>query len=249
MSIRKLGIIPDAHIPYHHHKAISLVYKVLRAFKPDENIILGDFADFYAVSSHDKDPRRMSFDLEVSAVLDELDKVRAIAPTVFIQGNHEWRLERMIVKKAPELVSVATTPKLLKLAEKGIQYVPYRQSYQVGNMRFTHDVGPSGLHAATKSMAALGRNVVIGHCHRMEYVVQGTLDGSRHVGISLGWLGSIEAGEDYMHLDKMAKDWTLGFGVGYHDTKTGFVTVVPTPILPDGKDGFYCIVGGKRYAV
>ena len=251
MSIEKLLVFPDLHAPYHDDKALSLVLKVGKAIKPDECIIMGDWADFYAVSSHDKNPDRMSFESEVRIAKKCLDHVKAVGANVnvFIQGNHEYRLERMIVKKAPELHNMTTTPKLLELAEKGFQYVPYRQSYLVGNMRFTHDVGPSGLHAATKSMAALGRNVVIGHCHRMEYCVQGTLDGARHVGISLGWLGSIAAAEDYMHMDKMAKDWTLGFGIGYHDTETGFVTMIPTPILPDVTGGYCCIVEGKRYSV
>ncbi len=253
MSIETLLIFPDLHAPYHDEKALQLVLKAGKALRPDQCIILGDWADFYAVSGHDKDPTRLArLEDEVRSAQECLDRVKALGAkkNVFISGNHEWRLERYLMSKAPELYNIISTPRILELKEKGFHYVPYRQSYSVGNMRFTHDVGPSGLHAATKSMAALGRNVVIGHCHRMEYVVQGTLDGARHVGISLGWLGDTQAAEDYMHLDKMAKDWTLGFGVGYHDTVTGFVTVQPVPILPGAKGETYCaIVGGKRVAI
>lgn len=251
MTIEKLLIIPDCHIPYHHVKAMELAQKVGKAFKPNQVILLGDFADFYAVSSHDKDPTRMlRLEDEVKAVQAELAKFKAIGAkkNVFIQGNHCYRLERYLVKQAPELYNIISTPKILELYENGWSYTPYRQTYMVGNMRFSHEYGYSGKHAASKSMEAMGRNVVIGHCHRMEYVVQGTLDGARHVGISLGWLGDAKAAEDYMHVDKIAKDWTLGMGIGYHDLKTGFVTVVPTPLLPDG-DGLYCIVEGKRYSI
>jgi hypothetical protein len=219
--------------------------QVGKAFKPDHAIILGDFMDFYAVSSHDKDPARaLQFEEELVIGKSNLRRVKALGAktNTFIAGNHEDRLWRYLVKNAPELANMLTIPRVLELDKIGFKYVPYKQSHKMGHMRYTHDVGPSGKHAAAKSMEAMGRNTVIGHCHRIEYNVQGTLDGERHVGISLGWLGDLNAIE-YMARDKVSKDWALGFGVGYYDAKTQYTHIQPVPVMPD----YSCVVGGTLY--
>lgn len=242
-------IVPDTHRPYHDEKAHALVVKVGKLIRPKHLILLGDYADFYAVSSHDKDPDRMTpkaFEAEVDDVRRGLAELASCGATnkVFIAGNHEDRLTRYTMKAAPQLHRVVVIPALLGLREMGYKYIPYKTTYQMGHMRYVHDVGPSGKHAAAKSMEAMGRNTVIGHCHRMEYNVQGTLDGDRHVGISLGWLGDKDAIE-YMAKDKVSKDWTLGFGIGYFDTETQYTTIIPTPILP----GYHAIVNGKKVSI
>ena len=45
-----------------------------------------------------------------------------------------------------------------------------------------------------------------------------------------GWLGDVEE-IDYMNQVKARKEWSLGFGLGYLDTKTGVVYLVPVPII------------------
>jgi UDP-2,3-diacylglucosamine pyrophosphatase LpxH len=247
MSIERVLICPDAHHPYVDQNAWQLFLKVARAFKPQHTIVLGDFSDCYQLSNHNKDPRRATMLKEdvaaVNKALRELEDATKGSKKVFIEGNHEYRLIRYMQSKAPELAQLVSIPKLFKLRENKWKHVPYRHSHKMGNMRFTHDVGPSGKHAAAKSMEAMGRNIVIGHCHRAEMIVQGTLDGERHVGFSFGWLG--DANEiDYMQRDKVSKDWTLGFGVGYYDTDSGFTTLSFVPILPS----CHCILHGRKFS-
>ncbi len=43
-----------------------------------------------------------------------------------------------------------------------------------------------------------------------------------------------------MHRIKAIKDWTLGFGIGYLDTKTGIVYLSPVPIVKGT-----CMIEGK----
>ena len=57
-ELEKILFIPDCHIPYHDVYAFDLMIRVAKTFKPDHIIIGGDFADFYAVSAHDKNPER-----------------------------------------------------------------------------------------------------------------------------------------------------------------------------------------------
>lgn len=245
MSLETILILPDLHAPFHDKRAWDLVLKVGKAIKPHHLIHLGDLVDFYALSFHDKDPAR-ALDLagELESGKQALRQMKALGAknNVLLGSNHHDRMVRYMRQKAPELHSLLDERTLLDLDKIGFKLVPYRQSYKLGKMRYTHDVGIAGMGAAKKSMEAVGKNLVIGHVHRIEYSVGGTLEGEHRLGVSFGWLGDKNA-IDYMHRDKVAKDWALGFGVGYLDTETQFTHLQPISIMPD----YSCVVNGKLY--
>jgi predicted phosphodiesterase len=246
VKLEKILFIPDSHFPYEDKKAFELMLKAGKAFKPDHSIILGDFIDCYSVSSHSKNPKRsLKLTEEVDATKAALDKVKALGAknNVFVSGNHEDRLERYLMDKAPELYDFISTPHILDLQKKGFKYVPYKQAYKIGKLNITHDTGTAGRYAHYKSMDAFQNNVIIGHTHRLGYAVEGDAMGNRHVCAMFGWLGDIEE-VDYMHRIKAVRDWSLGFGVGYLNPKTGVVYVVPVPIV-----NYTACVEGKLYSV
>jgi predicted phosphodiesterase len=228
-------IIPDAHIPFHDRKAWALNLAVIKARKPQVLIILGDFGDFYSVSSHQKNPKHRNLLLmdEVAAVNAELDKLDAAVPKsckkYFIQGNHEERLDRYVSGRAPDLFGVCDTPNLFRLKERGWHYTPYRQHVKIGKVYYTHDTGKAGASAHTAAERAFSDNAVIGHTHRMAYNVQGNTRGSPHVAAMFGWLGDINAAE-YMHQINARRDWTIGFGTGWMQPN-GVTFLQPHPIV------------------
>lgn len=243
-KLEKILFIPDCHIPYEDKRAYDLMLKVAKDMKPDHLIILGDYADFYAVSSHSKDPNRMlKFDKEVEATKRRLDELKAlkVKNKVFIAGNHENRLERYLMDKAPELYNMVTIPELFKLKEKGFRYVPYKSDYKLGKLYLTHDCGNAGRFAHNKALDTYQHNIIIGHTHRLGYSVEGNADGERHLGAMFGWLGDVRE-VDYMHRVKAARDWALGFGIGYLDKSTGYIYVTPIPIVD-----YSVVVDGKLY--
>lgn len=232
-KLEKILFIPDCHVPYHDKAAFNLMLKAGKALKPDHVIILGDFADFYGVSSHSKDPNRaLKLKEEIEATKEALDQVVALGAknNVFVAGNHEDRLERYLRDRAPELFNFISIPKILELKEKGFKYTPYKQSYKLGKLNVTHDTGVAGRFAHYKALDTFQHNIIIGHTHRIGYAVEGDAQGQRHLGAMLGWLGDVEE-IDYMHQVKARKEWSLGFGVGHMATKTGVVYVTPTPII------------------
>lgn len=243
-KLERILFIPDCHVPYHDTKAFALMLKAGKAFKPDHTIILGDFADFYGVSSHSKDPNRaLKLKEEVEAAKAALDQVKALGAknNVFVAGNHEDRLERYLRDKAPELYNYISIPYILELKQKGFSYTPYKQAYKIGKLNITHDAGNAGKDAHYKALQTFQHNIIIGHTHRIGYAVEGNANGERHVTAMLGWLGDVKE-IDYMHRVKAEKDWSLGFGIGYLDRSNGTVYVTPVPII-NGT----CLINGTVY--
>lgn len=238
-------IVPDTHRPFHDKRAVALMLQAAKDLKPKHIVVLGDYIDFYAVSSHSKNPKRaLELDAEVADAnvgLDELDALKA-KERVYIGGNHEDRLRRYLDDTAPELGDMIKVEKLLKLEERGWQYVPYKSDTQLGKLNLTHDVGSAGRNAVFRSLETYHGSVVIGHTHRMTYIVEGNAKGEVMVSAQFGWLGDA-AQADYMHQARARKDWSLGFGVGYLDPETGVVYLTPVPIV-----NYTCVVNGKFYA-
>lgn len=245
-KLEKILFIPDCHFPYQDYLGFELMMNAAKDFKPDHVIIMGDFIDMYSVSSHDKNPKRAGrLEEEITASVDALWKVKALGAknNVYIAGNHEDRLTRYLMNKAPELWDRINIPTVLALDKLGFEYVPYRSHYQLGKLFLTHDTGKAGVYAHKQALDAFHRSVVIGHTHRMGYIIQGDASGDKHVGAMFGWLGD-EKQVDYMHNINAIKDWTLGFGIGYLNPKTGFAYIVPVPIVKHT-----CVVEGKLYTI
>ncbi len=234
-------IVPDTHRPYHDKRAWALFLKAAALVKPEHVVVIGDFADFYAVSSHSKDPHRATqLDVELQDVLVGLDELDALGAEhkIYVGGNHCDRLARYLQDKAPQLFGVVGIPQLLKLAERGWRYVPYRNDTKLGKIHLTHDVGASGRTATFKALDTYQHSIVTGHAHRMQYIVEGNATGEFKLSAQFGWLGDI-AKVDYMHRAVATKNWALGFGYGYLDPTTNYVYLVPVPIV-----NYTCLING-----
>lgn len=237
-------IIPDCHIPNHDERAWGLVLRVALALKPTHLVIMGDFADGETLSAHPATkPGEVSFEQEVASVracLDQLDGLGATSKT-YIEGNHEFRLDRYLMERAPQMFYSIKWPQILGLHERGWQWVPYRKSARIGKLNLTHDTGTAGINAHRTSAQAFGGSAVIGHTHRMAYEVKGRFDGTPYLAAMLGWLGDAEKAASYMHEAK-ASDWVHGFGVFYLEPDSGIVHLQPVPIV-NGR----CVVNGRLF--
>lgn len=90
---KRVGVLSDIHVPYHSPGAVEAAVNQLKANNIDTLIINGDFADFYAISRHDKSPER-DFPAELRMVREMLAYLRASFPKAKIiakEGNHEFR--------------------------------------------------------------------------------------------------------------------------------------------------------------
>lgn len=235
VSAGSILLVPDTHVPYEDAGAWRLLLAVARELKPEVIVVLGDFADCYSVSFHDKSPGRASRIVgELGTVAERLRELEAAAPSakrVYIEGNHENRLARYVARQAAALHGLpgTTLPEILDLHARGWTWVPYHEHYRIGDLSLTHDVGRAGVTAVRQSRLAFGSSLAIGHVHRMAIEHERTVDGHHRVGASFGWLGDIEA-VDYRHRSLARREWAHGCGIGYLDP-SGHVHLQAVPFV------------------
>lgn len=241
--LKKILFIPDLHFPYNDKKYWRLLMKVAKDLKPNIIVIVGDFIDCYCVSDYNKDPKRINTLKEETASarqgLRELESLNA-EENIYCFGNHESRLDRIIVQKAPALKGLVDIETLLDLRKWRV--VEYQEHTTIGKLNITHDVGHAGKYAAFQTLDAFQDNVVIGHTHRASVVYQGTVAGIPHVCMNLGWGGSVDD-IDYMHKAKANRDWMHSFGLGYME-KNGIVHCQIVPVINKK-----CVIEGKLYGL
>jgi predicted phosphodiesterase len=245
LTLKKVLLIPDTHAPYHNKRAWRLMLRVAQAWKPDIIVILGDFGDFYTVSKFGKDPKRkLQLEDEVeecNRLLDNLDALGAKLK-IFIEGNHEHRLNNFIKEKAPELNGLTKDVKeAFKLKERGWVHVSYRDHYRLGKVFLTHDVHATGRNAVHKVMDIYQHSAITGHTHRIGYAVEADGIGEPILSATFGWLGDITK-IDYQHKITATKAYVLGFGIGYLEEPSGILFASPVPIVH-----YKCQVEGKVY--
>lgn len=181
-------------------------------YKPDTVVILGDFPDFYSISEHDKDPRRANNLVQECEVTNGLlDMIDALKPKrkVYCAGNHEYRLERALMKHNPALMGAVSLDSLLHLTKRGWLVEPYLQPVKIGRLLHVHDVGKCGLNMVRDAARAAGCSIITGHGHRLEALYFGTTTGERHVSAMAGWLGDVEEAKYISPVNKAT--WQHGF--------------------------------------
>lgn len=217
--IRRALIIPDAHIPYHHVRALNVLIQIAKDIEElKELVILGDFADFYAVNAHGKHPGMMhALVKEVDAVneiLSTLDREFPEVVKIYIEGNHEYRLARYLYNVAPALFGVTQWDLLFKLNLrpnwKHKNYGPTQFHRVLGSELFARHE-PYSMSSAKASLAACSANLVYGHVHRKEYALTRQPDGKRVLNFSPGWLGDFRS--DVYGYVKRPPLWELGAAI------------------------------------
>jgi len=248
-------VIPDVHVPFHNAQAYNLMLRIAKASKIDGITILGDFGDFYGAGGHGNTPgveKDLKWEIrEVNKKLNELDKLFPEQKKVFIQGNHEWRLERYIANNAEELDGIITSESVLdmqrRIRDNNWTWIPYTpdQLTRIAHSKLfaRHEPLMNGVHVAHGSVVKAGCSIIFGHTHRHQQSQVSMANGDQHIGISSGWLGDYK--NKVFSYTKGFNQWAIGFT---------FVTVKPNghffadfcPILEDAQ-GYYTHFAGKEW--
>lgn len=158
--------------------SIPALLEFCKDFKPDQRICLGDAFDFRALREKAGDTERNeSLDDDVDQGLEFLSKYK---PQVWLWGNHEHRLERMLTSTGSALERDRCIDIKDKLISKsklcGVKKIlPYHSElgiFELGRIAFAHGYA-HGRDAVLKQgahYAERGGGFVCGHIHRLESV-------------------------------------------------------------------------------
>lgn len=250
--MKRALIIPDCHFPYVDRKAYDLMLTVASSIDIHEVVLLGDYADFYSVSSHSKDPTLVSMlekeVLSVNDALTELDDLFPDARKVFIEGNHCYRLARYLQNQAPALFGLIDCPTLFGLNERpNWIWVPYgpSQKYQVLGSKLYARHEPLSMASPQATAKKALCSLVYGHKHTREFAHIVGMDGSDHIVYSPGYLGGHRVFPNIYGYVKTHHQWQLGFDIVTVNPETGYFYPNPIQILDD----YTCVAFGELYSI
>jgi len=217
-------VLPDIHLPNEEPTVINPLLRYLASERWDGAIILGDLMDLNVISSHnDKFPRLtqgQTFRADIDYTNEWLDgfcrtarKRNPAAKLVYLEGNHEYRVERYLDAN-PRLEGTMELAERLRLKERGIDWVrswSKGEVFTLGHANFVHGDTCSVYHAA-KMVKDYGANVFYGHTHDVqEYSMHRKARGVTIKGKSLGCLCKY----DPEWFRGRAHRWQHAFGVFY----------------------------------
>lgn len=229
-------VMSDLHVPFHEPKPIEAAVQAGQAEKVDGIFLNGDIFDCAAVSYWPTAKR--DFNRELEAVIDFFDWLRIEFPSIPIiykPGNHEYRLPRYFISKAPDLIDtpLAAMETAIGFEERNIEFLDYFQLVYAGRLPVIHGhevraitraVNPArGLFLRAKTFAACS------HCHSTSEHTPTTLEGKLLTTWSFGCLCDLHP--DY---SPFGNDWNWGYGL-INIEKNGQFEVVNRRVLPSGK--------------
>lgn len=251
--------------PFHDEQAIACALALLRKVKPDRVIVVGDFLDFPEFGTYEQEPGfamtvQPSID-RATTLLAEIVAAAAGAPVTFIEGNHDRRLQKSILRNAmaafglkrgnaePEEWPVLSVPYLLRMDELGVDYVG---GYPAGlvwiNERLAaihgHKINSAG-STASRVVDDARVSIVFGHTHRLELMhrTRQAYEGARRsLAASLGCLcsltGTVPSTKSSIDVFGRSvptvENWQHGVGVVHYESGDGFFHLDLIPIQ-DGR--------------
>jgi hypothetical protein len=188
IGIKKMGFISDLQVPFHDPKAIDITFDYLTKEGIDTLFINGDLVDFYQLSDFQKDPRVRKFDEEHEAIIEMLAYIRKSFPNITIyynlDANHEFRYERYMRTKAPELLSLQLfeIEDILQLNTFNIKPLKNLDHVKFGHLPIIHGDTTfrrgSGVSPAKTLYDRVKQSAIASHVHRTsEYTTKNQFDG------------------------------------------------------------------------
>ena len=228
-------VLSDVHIPFHEPQPLEAAIQEGHAEKIDGIFLNGDIQDCAAVSYWPSS--RRDFNAEIEAVVDFFDFLRNEFPKaqiVYKPGNHEYRLPRYFVSKAPDLIDtpLAAMETVIGFEERGIEFLDYFQIVYAGLLPIIHGhevrflsraVNPArGLFLRAKTFSACS------HCHSTSQHTAKTIEGKDLTTWSFGCLCDLNP--DW---NPLGNDWNHGFAL-VNVEKSGDFEVINRRVLPNG---------------
>ena len=224
--IPTISFASDVHIGMEDRAAVSCWLESVRVEKPDVIILGGDWMDCEELWHKRRGlraamglPKRSGYSLmeEVIACKTLIAGVRHLAPSaqiVYLVGNHEERLPKMVSSAMPELWQYV--PTLAELLDLGSQKVQVAESVEAYGWNIHHGTR-YGVNPHRLSMQDNLGSVLFGHGHAAKLVVQPNLRGTRQCyGVMSGCLCQPVAEYISREYPAWSQSWTTLDPIGAH---------------------------------
>jgi predicted phosphodiesterase len=215
--VGRVGVLSDVHVPYHDETALRAAVEHLQGEKIDALLLNGDFADFYSISRHEKNPKHRNFKRELEDVRQFLRWIRGAFPEIPVvvkAGNHEERFEKWLFAHAPEISDdpIMGLDNWLGLGTLGMTLVNDKRIILAGQLPILHghEKGngiSSPVNQARGAFMRLHHTVLEGHGHRTSTHSEPDMFGRETVCFSTGCLCDLRPA--YAVLNK----WNHGFAL------------------------------------
>jgi|TARA_R110000751_G_scaffold3061_1_gene15744 predicted phosphodiesterase len=96
---KRILVISDLHIPYHHQDSFAFLKEIKKQYKPDFVVNIGDLLDFHAISMHDSNPDLHSAGDELKISKEYIKELETIYPEMIeVDSNHSSLVYRRALK-------------------------------------------------------------------------------------------------------------------------------------------------------
>ena len=165
---------------------------------------------------------------DVAATNEFLDLIQKASPKAriyYLEGNHEAHIERFCSrtfvshKDAVKVLGHVGPKAVLRLKERGISYYERSTQYmgisipgtiRLGKCFFTHGIS-AAKHAASVHLARFGANVVFGHVHRSQSVIERSVSKDAFGSWCPGTLAKLQP----LYVHTAPTTWSHGYGVQF----------------------------------
>lgn len=163
-------VVPDVHAPYHDKESYNAILSFVREHKPEGVVFIGDVVDNYSVSKYDKNPERanrLQEELDsANSVLSDMRKAAKDARIIYIEGNHEARMQKFLWRH-PEIHGLRNLQLPVLLGVKDLD-IDYRKEYVwKDTFMFTHGTRVNK-YAARAELDDHGISGISGHTHHVQ---------------------------------------------------------------------------------
>jgi metallophosphoesterase superfamily enzyme len=240
-------IIPDSHGNHVDIPARNAMLKDIKALGPQEIVGLGDHTDCAGIfSTHQRsytNEMAESYEEDTAAANELFDLVQEAAPRAsyhVLEGNHEQHVERWAArtfthkKDAEALLEKYGPAAAMGFKRRGFKYykrsemymgIPIPGTIKLGKCYFVHGISHSK-HAAAQHLARFGANVVFGHVHRSQSVIERTVTSNGFGAWCPGCITKLQP--LYRHTEPTS--WAHGYGVQFV-AKSGKFIHINVPIM------------------
>lgn len=252
-------VFPDLHLPVHDRQALRVAVRAFEKIRPRRVVILGDWMDVAFATAHPVNSREEAENGRGSYYRNEIEPCRRLLAqfeevaeeVVYLEGNHEFRVERMIAREGgawlavPELVLPSRL--LSQGRKKAFKWVPYQHNaaqgyclphYKIADGLIAVHGWSTAKNSAAKHLELVrGYSIVHGHTHRAQsHLIRHPMTGNVLQGWSPGCLSQLQP----LWSHTAPTEWVHGFSVIYcrNDLSawTSYTVTIDRGqcILPDG---------------